>query len=517
MLKKRRWMPIAILVLLLQILVEGAAVYYVLKLNMLPALYTFIFLAAVILTIFLTAALMFAGINKKPSIGRRVRRIIAIVLAIALGLGSVAAAYMANELGTTVSKVTEKDDTTSAVVGVYVMKNDNAKSIEDAKDYTFGVMREFDSANTEAAVSKLSEELGKEISTTEFASVTDTAHGLYESEVGAMLINEEYISLLTDTEDYQDFESETRLLYEITVKQSDLANSSSTDSSDDEESTDTSSVENAVSDVTAKPFLIYLSGSDTRSQVLDTSRSDTNILMAVNPETKQILLLNTPRDYYIANPAGGGALDKLTHCGLYGIDNSIKALEDLYDTDVNYYAQINFTGFEKLIDAIGGITVNVPEDFTAGGYTFTKGSNTLDGEQALVFARERYSFASGDNQRGKDQMEVIRATIEKITTGTTILTHYSEIMDSLQDMFVTSMDNDEISSLVRMQLADGASWDVCQFAVTGTGGSEYTYSMPNAKAYVMYPNDTQVEAGKAALEKILSGEKLTDEDLAESA
>ena len=248
--------------------------------------------------------------------------------------------------------------------------------------------------------------------------------------------------------------------------------------------------------------------------MLDTSRSDVNILMAVNPQTRQILLLNTPRDYYIPNPAGGGQLDKLTHLGIYGIDVSMKGLADLYQEDVDYYGQINFTGFETLIDAIGGITVDSPQAFEAQGYSFSEGPNTMDGAQALAFARERHSFSSGDNERGRNQMRVITAVIQKITgDSTNLLLHYNEVLDSLQGMFVTNLTSDDIASLVKMQIDDNRSWNVKSYAVTGTGGSEYTYSMPSMKAYVMYENKDMVQKGADLIDKVMNGETLSDSDI----
>ena len=270
-----------------------------------------------------------------------------------------------------------------------------------------------------------------------------------------------------------------------------------------------------MSDVTEQSFVVYISGSDTRSAILDTSRSDVNILMVVNPKTRQILLLNTPRDYYVENPAGNWAYDKLTHCGIYGIDCSEKALENLYSVKINYYAQINFTGFETLIDAIGGVTVDSPKAFEAGGYSFTEGENTLNGKQALAFARERHAFAGGDNVRGQNQMRVIKAVISKITSdGGTVLLHYGEILDSLSGMFVTDMNSDDISALVKMQLNDMSSWNVESYAVTGTGGMDTTYSMPGYSVYVMYQNPDMVAKATGLIDKVESGVILTDGDVA---
>ena len=259
---------------------------------------------------------------------------------------------------------------------------------------------------------------------------------------------------------------------------------------------------------------MYLSGSDTRSKMLATSRSDVNILVVVNPKSKQILLLNTPRDYYVANPAGGGALDKLTHCGIYGIGCSVGALSNLYRVPVNYYAQINFTGFETLIDAVGGVTVHSDSAYTmrVTHYEIAKGDNHLDGKKALAFVRDRFSFASGDRQRGQNQMIVLSAVINKLTTGTIIM-HHAQILNSLQGMFITNLSSDEISDLVKMQLSDGADWNVKTFAVTGGDGSEFTYSIPSMRAYVMLPDENYVSRGIELVQRVLAGDTLTKEDI----
>ncbi|MBE5902319.1 MAG: LytR family transcriptional regulator [Lachnospiraceae bacterium] len=251
-----------------------------------------------------------------------------------------------------------------------------------------------------------------------------------------------------------------------------------------------------------KPFVMYVSGSDTRSKKLDKGRSDVNILMAVNPKTHKILLLNTPRDYYIPNPAGGGVNDKLTHCGMYGIDNSMKALADFYGVKVEHYGQINFTGFEKLIDALGGITVDSPADFTTykSNIHFTKGINECNGKKALAYARERHAFATGDNARGEHQMEVITAMIKKASDNKVmVLANYGSILDSLDGTFVSDFSEDSMSGLVRLFLDGAGKWKISRFAVTGSGGRSTTYSTPNSNIYVTYPDPTSVETAKKKL------------------
>ena len=524
--KRKKWVPLAVLAFLLQLLLEAYAALHIQKLNLLPERYLYLAYGVLAGFAVLTFFLLFWGTGHGPGKRRRVRRIIAIILAICMGAGSVYVADVTGKISQTVTTVTETTTTLAAMEGVYVLSSDSAADIQAAADYSFGIMSDFDAENTQAAVSEISEVLGKQITTVSRPSAIENAAALYQGDIKAIILNEAYVSALTDTEDYADFETAAKLIYEVPVKKtiqkqtteeatevagvsSDSAASAVGDGSSGK------SLGGIVSDVTEQPFVVYISGSDTRSAILDTSRSDVNILMVVNPKTRQILLLNTPRDYYVENPAGNWAYDKLTHCGIYGIDCSEKALEKLYSVKINYYAQINFTGFETLIDAIGGVTVDSPEAFEAGGYSFTEGENTLDGKQALAFARERHAFAGGDNVRGQNQMRVIKSVISKITSdGGAVLLHYGEILDSLSGMFVTDMNSDDISALVKMQLNDMSSWNVESYAVTGTGGMDTTYSMPGYSVYVMYQNPDMVAKATGLIDKVENGVILTDGDVA---
>ncbi len=507
MLRKKKWLPIAWIIFLIQIALEGVAAYNIMKLDMLPNQYLLLVVVALTLMIAVTAILFFLGTGHGPSKGRRVRRIFAIILAVIMGVGSVAVSMVTSRVRETVDTVTTTTGTLQAMVGVYVMADDSASDITDTTNYVFGVMQSFDQVNTEYAVEYLEDLLGTSIQTVSRPSMTENAEALYNGSVDAIIMNEAYASSVSSFEGYEAFDTDTKLLYEIPIEKS------TDDVTDANEINITSD-----SDITEDPFIVYLSGSDTRSEMLETSRSDVNILMVVNPSTKQILLLNTPRDYYVENPAGNYALDKLTHCGIYGIDISIAALENLYDTDVSYYAQINFTGFETLIDAIGGVTVYSPEAFTSSGdeaYTYVEGENELNGSEALAFARERYAFSSGDNMRGQNQMRIIQAVINKVTSeSTTVLLNYADILESLEGMFVTDLSSDDLTALVKMQIEDGSSWNIKSYAVTGEGGSATTYSAPNTYAYVMYQDEEMVAHAAELIDKVLEGGTLTDADVA---
>ena len=268
--------------------------------------------------------------------------------------------------------------------------------------------------------------------------------------------------------------------------------------------------------ITKEPFVVYLSGVDNRGELTEKARSDVNILAVVNPTTKQAALINTPRDYYV-DLAGTDSKDKLTHAGLYGVETSMATLGNLYGVNVDDYIRINFAGFISIIDAIGGVDVYSDQAFTSVGSpgyydptTFAEGWNHLDGKSALAFARERHAFKTGDIQRGINQMKVIDAMAEKLKSPA-LLMSFSKLMDAMSDCFVTSLSQEQITALVRMQLGDLSSWDIQSYSVTGTGGkSSKCYSAKGQSLYVMKPDENSVNEAKALVAAVLGGEdKLT--------
>ena len=173
---------------------------------------------------------------------------------------------------------------------------------------------------------------------------------------------------------------------------------------------------------------------------------------------RQILLINTPRDYYLPL-AFNGEMDKLTHAGLYGVQETMAVLDNLYGTETAYYGRINFWGLIDIVDALGGIDVYSDYAFDAAAgdvegygyrsFSFSEGWNHLEGQEALAFSRERYAFSDGDNQRGKNQMAVIQAIISKASSPA-VLKNYQTLLSSLSDAFITSLSYDDIASLVQM-------------------------------------------------------------------
>lgn len=499
--QNKLWNVVTVLIWLVQLAVELTTAAIVWRLNMIPDKYMLVLLALLAVLAVLPALLLFVG-KKGNGYGRKTGgAVLSLVVVLLCAFIATVAADIHDTIHSVANKPTNSEGVTMAI---YVLQEDPAQNLTDAADYIFGYLENYEEARTEQVLASVTDKLGREVRTQGFASAQDLVEGLYQGRVGAVILNSGTISILADQEGYGDVSSRIRVLSQVVTLLPE-------DTAKDPEAT----VDVGPRDLTNTPFVLYLSGSDTRSSYLETAHSDVNILMVVNPNTKQILLVNTPRDYYVGNPAGNGKMDKLTHCGWWGPSCSMQALSELYGVDVIRYGRINFRGFETFIDAIGGITIYSDVAFrtTHGGVFIQQGENYLDGEAALAFARERYHLAGGDNDRGRNHMKVITAVINKMTSGTTIISSYTSILESLTNMLDTDLTADEMSSLVKMQLDDMATWDILSFAVTGTGGSDYTYSAPGQKLYVTYQDPESVARASQLMQRVLNGEKLTQEDV----
>lgn len=249
---------------------------------------------------------------------------------------------------------------------------------------------------------------------------------------------------------------------------------------------------------TSKPFVVYISGIDTYGGIATVSRSDVNMLAVVNPVQHKMLLVNTPRDYYVQLHGTTGTRDKLTHAGIYGIDMSRQTLEDLYGISIGYYIRINFSSLVNIVDTIGGVDVYPELAFKS----FRKGHNHLDGTRALEFARERYSFAEGDRQRGRNQQLVIEAIVSKLSQPS-VAVKYQSILQSLGGALQTNMSEATMSRLANAQLNDMRGWYVESISVDGTSKMAPTYSMGSLPLYVMEPDPATVTTAKRQIAEYL--------------
>ena len=255
--------------------------------------------------------------------------------------------------------------------------------------------------------------------------------------------------------------------------------------------------------MTEETFNVYISGIDTYGSIDKVSRSDVNMIMTVDPANKKILLTSIPRDTYVTLHSYG-AKDKLTHSGIYGIDETVQTVEDWLGIDINYYLRVNFTTLEDVVNVIGGIDVYSEYSFKSavGNYSFVKGMNHLNGEAALCFARERYAFASGDLQRVKNQQLVIEGIINKLMSNKSLLIKYPQLLGAVKDHIKTNMQDNDISSLVKMQLNDMTGWDIQMQSITGTGDMRVTYSGGSGRLSVIIPDENSVSSAAAAIRQM---------------
>lgn len=261
-----------------------------------------------------------------------------------------------------------------------------------------------------------------------------------------------------------------------------------------------------------QPFNIYISGIDVYGEITKESRSDVNLIATINPQTHKILLTTTPRDYYVTIPGvSGEQRDKLTHAGVYGIDTSIATLENLYQTEIPFYARVNFTSVIDIVDAMGGIDVESEVAFTTSKAAGTvvdikEGMNHLNGKEALAFVRERKAFASGDNQRGKNQQALMAALIKKAVSPM-ILIQASEMIDGVVGNAETNMSEAQMKALIEMQLLDLKGWEIESVAASGNdSGKQYCYSYSGGPLYVCVPDETVVESIRQKIQVYLGEE-----------
>lgn len=445
----------------------------VIKLDMLPGIYVTIFTVAEI--IFTLA--MVVGLAKN-----RRKKTINIICFILILVISGVYIYVTNytlATGSFLDSVFKETKETEAYY-VIVRKNSNYEKIEDIKDrdvYLFQVVDDVkEDVESKANVNFKTQN-----------SLTDLGKSLLDKKLDIIFVSSVQYDILG--EEIKNFKDNTKILYTAKHEIKTNANASSSSSK--------YNVENGV-------FNVYISGIDTSGSITNVARSDANILMTINTNTHEVLLTSIPRDYYVTLHSYG-AKDKLTHSGIYGINETISTVEDLLDTDINYYVRVNFTTVIKLVDTLGGVDVYSDYDFSSYTFHFKKGYNHLNGKQALEFSRERYSFAGGDNQRVKNQQAVIEAIMKKVLNSTTLLTKYTSILNSLEGSFQTNIKQDEISTLVKGQLNDMSSWKIKNNSLTGTGKSNPTYSMGSQLLYTMIPDSTSVTNAKKQIDEVMSG------------
>lgn len=485
---------VKVLSILLSILLVVAScylLYQLIKINVLPTKLLFLITIIFVLldAIFVLLLCYFSkGIASK---------IICIVLTFVLVFGSCLGGYYISKTGSLLTNITNVTKHAKNTVSVVVKQSSDIKNKSQLNGLSVGTLRTIGAQGSSKALTELSKD-GIVMNQSEYDSLSSMLEAFYNGEVDSIIINESSRSQILDMESYADFDNNTRVVYQTSYKV---------------ENTDKA---NAVSDITSKPFNVLISGSDTRGGFDENGRSDVIMVATVNPKTSTILLTSVPRDFYVTtacDAADGcmqGALDKITHTGIHGTNTTKRTVEQLLGIEINYTFKVGFDTVTDLVDALGGVDVYVEPGYAVSTSTFSvhEGTNHLDGQHALAYARERYSYTEGDRQRTKNQQQVLMGIVNEATKPS-VITKYASIMDAMANTFSTTMSNEEISDLIKYQINNNPKWKMEQYMVDGTGDTLMCAELGDA-ASVMVPDQSTVKMAKDKINAVLAGKSADD-------
>ncbi len=360
-----------------------------------------------------------------------------------------------------------------------VMNNNAATDIDDINEMTIGILD--DQKNPEGYIipqeiireNKLQDE--NEIK--KYDDYTSMLVDLYANELDAMFVSGSYVSMFSGITGYENIEIDTKV---ITSKDKKMKKAA------------TSSIETASSGKSiTEPFTILLMGIDSTDEVLEKNaiaNGDTLILITFNPKTLNATMISIPRDSYVPIACWSGKPEnKITHAAAYGNDCMVNTIQNYFDTKIDYYAKINFKGLVKLVNAVGGVEVDVPQvlctdDSSRGGeICIQPGRQVLNGEQALVFARNRKALANGDFGRAQHQQEIIMALVNKMKNIKDV-SKFMEILNTISNSLDTNLTTKQILSfynvgkdIIKKSLSsdDADLINIQQLFLQGTGQMIY--------------------------------------------
>ena len=497
--------PLIRVISIISILLAIALIIKVIKIDILPLNFEITILGAVLL---LTLILfIFYNFTSYSKIARVFGGFMIIVVTLSYGLGYFylyKTAGMLSTISTSSSgsgtKLGSLSDEMTNNVSVIVMKSSNYNSLKDLSGKKIGTTSELDAKSTEKCLTDIKKSI--DFDQEDYPNYNQEMTDLYDGRIDGVILDESSRGIVY--EQFLNISQVTKVVHTTSYK---------------------APREHAIVDskhpvdVTKDPFTIYFSGNDSFGDIQETGRTDSNMLVTVNPKTHRILMTSIPRDYYVpvacAEDAADGCLDgqkdKLTHTGLYGVQTTINTIEDFMDVDINYYVRVNFSSLTNIVDAIGGVDVTVGKglavdqfytDDTIGGVV--EGENHLDGQKALAYARERYAYEDGDLQRVKNQQQVLKAIIKKVKSPSMLL-KYASLIDAIGSAIETNMPSSSITNFVKFQLASNSSWKFESYPMVGDTGMEFSPSLGDI-ASVTYQDRGSIETAHDKIEAILNGE-----------
>lgn len=461
-------------------------------------------LPLMIVSAVLLIAALFLTVKKASSTTALINAILAIVMV----FGCIAVPKMEEKEKNIFQEPAKKSQTTMnfyALTSEY--KSNHASLFEDTAssdnildyaDKTFITQSQFDKTNTDNAISQIEAVLEATPNVTSKDTVYDAIKAFYNGEGEVLVLNDAFVSALKTIKAFKNFDNDTVVLSSLKFGEEEVQEEPE-----------------PVSD--QHPFAVYVVGNDTRASGLTTvGRTDVDMIMVVNPTSRQILLVSIPRDYYIENPGLSDGMDKLTHLGNQGIRNTLDGINRKFNLNLTDYLCTNFTHFEALVDALGGVTINNPYAFdgeNSGDYHFDAGEITLNGEQALAYSRERYSLSNGDYGRNEHQGIIMQAILEKVQQNAAA-GDKAGVLAALSANFLTNVNINDLYNLYTSSGDVAQPWQYIRYHLGGTGTMAGTVSMGMSRMlYVCQPFESQVQFTTDVVNRMLNGETISEDPL----
>ena len=439
--KKPKIRIVLLIFLILALLTSGFLIYEIFLLSSIETLIRYIVIGILLLIdLILFFRVRNASRKRKKKRSKRIGLISFMILysLICFALGFVIA-YAYGQLSSLNKKyVTYTSD-------LVVMSDNEAEHIKDIKDYTIGILKDKKSPDGYIIPQEMIEEnkLQDDNEIKKYGDYSSMLVDLYAGEVDAIFITDNYVDMFSNVTGYENVKTDTKIILSKSKKMK------KSDTSEQELSSSGKSL--------TEPFTMLLMGIDSTDEVLEKNaiaNGDTLILITFNPKTLNATMISIPRDSYVPIACWSDkAENKITHAAGYGTDCMMQTIEDYFGVNIDYYAKINFKGLVKLVNAVGGVEVNVDADQTLctddssrGGQVCIKpGLQTLNGEQALVYARNRKQLANGDFGRGLHQQEIVMALIDKIKDIDKVST-FTKILDTISNSMDTNLTTKQLLS-----------------------------------------------------------------------
>lgn len=226
------------------------------------------------------------------------------------------------------------------------------------------------------------------------------------------------------------------------------------------------------------PFSVLMLGVDEREG--DKGRSDTIIVLTVNPNSNSVKMISIPRDTR-TEIIGKGIDDKINHAYAFGgVPMAMDTVENFLDIPIDYFMQVNMEGFKDIVDAVGGVRVQNDLDFTQNEFHFAKGEISLNGEQALSFSRMRYEDPRGDFGRQLRQRQIIQAVINEGMSISSV-TNFSDIFTALGKSIKTNLTFDEMVDIQKNYRDTGKNIQQIEIKETGTMINKIYYGLVSSE------------------------------------